>query len=43
MKYGTRLFYGRGLKSESYEWKHDLQQFEAWRSKTKDPEISITE
>ncbi len=32
MKYGTRLFYGRGLKSEPYVWKHDLTQFEAWRS-----------
>jgi deoxyribodipyrimidine photo-lyase len=32
MKYGTRLFYGRGLKSEPYVWKHDLKQFEAWRS-----------
>jgi deoxyribodipyrimidine photo-lyase len=34
VKYGTRLFYGRGLKSEPYVWKHDLTQFEAWRSKT---------
>ncbi|CAF3299971.1 unnamed protein product [Rotaria sp. Silwood2] len=32
MKYGTRLFYGRGLKSDPYTWKHDLQQFEAWRT-----------
>jgi len=32
MKYGTRLFYARGLKSEPYVWKHDSIQFEAWRS-----------
>jgi deoxyribodipyrimidine photo-lyase len=32
MKYGTRLFYGRGLKPDPYVWKHDLKQFEAWRS-----------
>ncbi|CAF4809214.1 unnamed protein product [Rotaria sp. Silwood1] len=31
MKYGTCLFYGRDLKSDPYMWKHDLQQFEAWR------------
>ncbi|CAF3627481.1 unnamed protein product [Adineta steineri] len=32
MKYGTRLFYGRGLKLEPYIWKHDLNPFEAWRT-----------
>lgn len=32
MKYGTRLFYGRGLRSDPYPWKHDLQLFETWRS-----------
>ncbi|CAM4784737.1 unnamed protein product [Rotaria magnacalcarata] len=34
LKYGTRLFYGRGLRSNPYDWKHDLQQFEAWRTGT---------
>lgn len=33
MKYGTRLFYARGLRSEPYVWKQDLQQFEAWKSR----------
>lgn len=34
MKYGTRLFYARGLRSEPYEWKTNPQAFEAWRSET---------
>lgn len=32
MKYGTRLFYSRGLRSQPYVWKHNEQQFEAWRT-----------
>ena len=32
MKYGTRLFYSRGLRQEPYVWKHDIKEYEAWRS-----------
>ena len=32
MKYGNRIFYARGLRSEPYVWKQNLQQFEAWKS-----------
>lgn len=32
LKYGKRLFYGRGLREEPYVWKHDQVQFEAWRT-----------
>lgn len=41
MKYGDRLFYGRGLRQEPYIWKHDQTQFEAWRS-TCDRSIDAT-
>ncbi|UJR31796.1 hypothetical protein I4U23_019273 [Adineta vaga] len=32
MKYGTRLFYGRGLRQEPYVWKHNMEQYEVWRT-----------
>ncbi|CAF0888048.1 unnamed protein product [Adineta ricciae] len=32
MKYGARLFYSRGLRQEPYAWKHDIKEYEAWRT-----------
>ena len=43
MKYGTRLFYGRGLRQDPYQWKNDPKQFEAWRSKKSDGKINYIE
>ena len=39
LKYGKRLFYGRGLREEPYTWKHDPVQFEAWRSRSCDDPV----
>lgn len=32
LKYDRRLFYGRGLRQEPYEWKKNDIQYEAWRT-----------